>query len=66
MDPKLACFKQELQELLVVYALKIELKEFVKLYQQRYGSHVDLKNLGVDSLDALFQKVMKKENSTTA
>jgi hypothetical protein len=57
VDPKLTSFKEKLQELLVVYALKIELKMFMKLYQQRYGDAVDLKKLGVDSLDALFQKV---------
>lgn len=59
VDPKLACFKQELQELLVVYALKIELKKFLKLYQQRYARDLDFQYLGVDSLHALFQKVKK-------
>lgn len=56
-DMKLAYFKCELQELLVVYALEIPLKQFVKIYQQRYTRVLDLQNLGVDSLETLFQKV---------
>lgn len=55
-DMKLAYFKCELQELLVVYALEIPLKQFVKIYQQRYTRVLDLQNLGVDSLETLFQK----------
>jgi hypothetical protein len=57
VDLKLAGFKQQLQELLVSYSLRIDGKKFPMLYQQRYGSSVDLQYLGVDSLDALFQKV---------
>lgn len=56
-DLKLAYFKRELQELLVLYAYNIPLKTFVKLYLQRYARPLELQSFGVDTLEALFQKV---------
>ncbi|KAG0629155.1 hypothetical protein M758_1G081000 [Ceratodon purpureus] len=56
-DLKLAYFKRELQELLVLYTYKIPLKAFVKHYVQRYARPLDLPSFGVDSLEGLFQKV---------
>lgn len=58
VDLKFDRFKQELQELLVVHAYKIDLKNFRKIYHQRYARDLDLQFLGVDSLDALFPKVV--------
>lgn len=57
-DLKLAYFKRELQELLVLYTYKIPLKAFVKHYVQRYARPLDLPSFGVDSLEGLFQKVL--------
>lgn len=54
---KLDHFKRELEELLVVYALEIRLKELEQIYYQRYTRVLDLQHLGVDSLETLFQKV---------
>lgn len=56
-DMKLDHFKRELEELLVVYALEIRLKELEQIYYQRYTRVLDLQHLGVDSLETLFQKV---------
>lgn len=55
---KLAYFKRELQELLVLYTYIIPLKSFEKLFVQRYARNLDLQSFGVDSLEALFQKVV--------
>lgn len=57
-EDALSIFKQQLQELLVVYTYNIKLKLFSKIYQQRYAKDLDLKLLGADSLESLFQKVL--------
>lgn len=57
-EDALSIFKQQLQELLVVYTYTIKLKMFAKIYQQRYAKDLDLKLLGADSLESLFQKVL--------
>lgn len=54
----LSLFKRQLQELLVVYSFQIPLHDFIKAYQQRYARVLDLPSFGVDSLDALFGKVI--------
>lgn len=59
----MATFKRELQELLVVYAYKIKLKLFVKIYQKRYARDLDLQLLGVNSLESLFYKVITLSSS---
>jgi len=53
----LSLFKQQLQELLVVYSFQIPLKDFFKVYHQRYARALDVSSFGVDSVDALFGKV---------
>lgn len=62
-EDDLSIFKQQLQELLVVYTYTIKLKLFSKIYQQRYAKELDLKLLGADSLESLFQKVLTREFS---
>lgn len=54
----LSIFKRQLQELLVVYSFQIPLKDFIKAYEQRYARGLDLSLFGVDSLEALFGKVI--------
>ena len=49
----LSIFKRQLQELLVIYSLQIPLKDFIRVFQQRYGRGLDLPSFGVDSLEAL-------------
>lgn len=63
-EDALSIFKQQLQELLVVYTYTIKLKLFSKIYQQRYAKDLDLKLLGADSLESLFQKVLTRKFSS--
>ena len=63
-EDALSIFKQQLQELLVVYTYTIKLKLFSKIYQQRYAKDLDLKLLGADSLESLFQKVPTRKFSS--
>lgn len=54
----LSLFKQQLQELLVVYSFQIPFEGFPIHYKQRYARVLDLPSFGVDSLEALFEKVI--------